>query len=296
MARKPVDSFVSLDFANKSISFTICMPFETVSDGKWMLGYLNLFGSGAMVEKKTLSFSIGAILVLTTVVSVACSNIALYFSLASKQTKPVVVAKRELASGRRLTRQDVEIKQFLVEQVPEGVFSNPDEILGMTTTGRLPQGQLIHQSNISSGFSTPSTFPFRVAAVKIDDASGRKLDTVKVGELVSLSTCEMTIIGSTQVFSIDVPSSRLVVSVDDPQSDLILEFEPITGGFQNTEAQTTRTKHQSSCERVRRMAMCVFPFEIGEQESRHDIKTEFSSDSIKSINVSRGNMVAVGWA
>lgn len=78
-----------------------------------------------MVEKKTLSFSIGAILVLTTVVSVVCSNIALYFSLASKQTQPVVVAKREIASGSRLTRQDVEIKQFLVAQVPEGVYSTP---------------------------------------------------------------------------------------------------------------------------------------------------------------------------
>lgn len=185
-----------------------------------------------MVEKKTLSFSIGVILVLTTVVSVVCSNIALYFSLASKQTKPVVVAKRELASGSKLTRQDVEIKQFLVAQVPEGVFSNPDEILGMTTIGRLPQGQLIHQSNISSGFSAPTPSPFKAVSVKIDDASGHKLNTVKVGELISLSTCEMTIIGSTPVYSIDVPSSRLVVLVDYQQLDLILEFEPITGGFQ----------------------------------------------------------------
>ena len=185
-----------------------------------------------MVEKKTLSFSIGVILVLTTVVSVVCSNIALYFSLASKQTKPVVVAKRELASGSKLTRQDVEIKQFLVAQVPEGVFSNPDEILGMTTIGRLPQGQLIHQSNISSGFSAPTPSSFKAVSVKIDDASGHKLNTVKVGELISLSTCEMTIIGSTPVYSIDVPSSRLVVLVDYQQLDLILEFEPITGGFQ----------------------------------------------------------------
>ena len=185
-----------------------------------------------MVEKKTLSFSIGVILVLTTVVSVVCSNIALYFSLASKQTKPVVVAKRELASGSKLTRQDVEIKQFLVAQVPEGVFSNPDEILGMTTIGRLPQGQLIHQSNISSGFSAPTPSSFKAVSVKIDDASGHKLNTVKVGEQVSLSTCEMTIIGSTPVYSIDVPSSRLVVLVDYQQLDLILEFEPITGGFQ----------------------------------------------------------------
>ena len=185
-----------------------------------------------MVEKKTLSFSIGAILVLTTVVSVVCSNIALYFSLASKQTKPVVVAKREIASGRRLTRQDVEIKQFLVEQVPEGVCSDPEEVLGMTTTGRLPRGQLIHQSIISSGFSTPPSNLSRGVVVKIDDTSGRKLNTVKVGELVSLSTCEMTIIRSTQVRHIDVASSSIAVSVKPPQIDLILEFEPITGGFQ----------------------------------------------------------------
>ena len=185
-----------------------------------------------MVEKKTLSFSIGAILVLTTVVSVVCSNIALYFSLASKQTKPVVVAKREIASGSRLTRQDVEVKQFLVAQVPEGVYSDPDEILGMTTTGRLPRGQLIHQSNISSGFLMPPSNLCFAVSVKIDDASGRKLNTVKVGELVSLSTCEITIIGSTEVYSIDAPNSRLVALLDGSQADWIREFEPTTGGFQ----------------------------------------------------------------
>lgn len=56
------------------------------------------------------------------------------------ETAQVVVAQNVLSAGKEVTPDDVEVKEWLVELAPQGVFTNSDEVVGKVITNPVDKG------------------------------------------------------------------------------------------------------------------------------------------------------------
>ncbi|HEY77444.1 MAG TPA: Flp pilus assembly protein CpaB [Thermoflexia bacterium] len=83
-----------------------------------------------------------ALLIAAVLGLAACLLVFLTLSRATK-TQPVVVAARYLPAGTVLSRDDVDVENVPTSAVPEGAFSDPDQVVGKTLGLPRAEGDVI---------------------------------------------------------------------------------------------------------------------------------------------------------
>ena len=158
------------------------------------------------MTRRRFTFSIRSVLMLTAVIAFIFTCISLYRSWTSS----VVVAKRYVDLSTVFTDEDVELKRFLVSQIPEGVASELVDVVGKRCSGRYSPGQFVFLNEVTSDSMSVTEHGLKVFSVLIDDTiGGSKFDSIQAGQRVTISRSGRHLFSSVLVFEVDHISNRL---------------------------------------------------------------------------------------
>lgn len=111
------------------------------------------------------------------------------FLNGAKQTKKVVVAKRFIGAGMRLSADMVGVKEIAKRDVAPDAFTDPKEVVGqVVTVSRAPGDQITRKmvgSKAVSALAAGLKPDHRIIAIKVDRASGLA-GMLQVGDRVSV--------------------------------------------------------------------------------------------------------------
>ena len=100
-------------------------------------------------------------LIIAAVLGLVACLLAFLTLSGAKKTQPVVVAARYLPAGTVLSRDDVDVQNVPVSAVPDGAFSDPDQVVGKTLGLPRVEGDVI------------TVVAFEQAAVPVTDPTMR---------------------------------------------------------------------------------------------------------------------------
>lgn len=110
--------------------------------------------------------------------------VVLFFLAPPAQVK-VAVAANDLLMGHVLTANDIEIKSYPKEVIPDDVVTDPAGVIGLTMLISRPKGDILRTSSI--GVQSISLKPDeRAVAITVDNASGMA-GLLRAGDMVGIS-------------------------------------------------------------------------------------------------------------
>lgn len=95
--------------------------------------------------------------------------------VAAFETRPVVVAARDLNYGTRLESQDLSTVAYPAESIPDGAYDHADSLLGQVTKVFLVTREPVIAAKLSSrggGLSVRIPDKLRASSVRVDQVSG----------------------------------------------------------------------------------------------------------------------------
>ncbi|MGR6525815.1 SAF domain-containing protein [Rhodococcus erythropolis] len=123
-------------------------------------------------------------------VALATLGVVLYFrGDPATDTVAVVVSSRDLTPGQVIADSDVEIREIDSKQLPEGVVSDTDLVVGRTVAGPIRSGETVTDVRVLSprlaGLSV-GTDDARIVPVRLADAA--VADMLRSGDVVDVLT------------------------------------------------------------------------------------------------------------
>ena len=96
-------------------------------------------------------------------------------------TVSVVRAAAALEGGARLTLDDVEVADIVVDDAPDGVVADPDALVGRTLAAPVPRGQVLTERAVVSARASPGRV---LAPLRLADAEATAL--LQAGDVVDV--------------------------------------------------------------------------------------------------------------
>ncbi|MCD2153322.1 SAF domain-containing protein [Rhodococcus cerastii] len=123
-------------------------------------------------------------------VALAALGVVLFFrGDPATDTVAVVVSSRDLTPGQVIADSDVEIREIDSKQLPEGVVSDTDLVVGRTVAGPIRSGETVTDVRVLSprlaGLSV-GTDDARIVPVRLADAA--VADMLRTGDVVDVLT------------------------------------------------------------------------------------------------------------
>ena len=143
-------------------------------------------------------------------------------------TVSVVRAAVALEGGTRLTPDDLEVTDIVVDDAPDGAVADPDLLVGRTLAAPVPRGQVMTERAVVSARASPGRV---MAPLRLADADVTAL--LRAGDMVDVLAAdpqaEQTFVAGRSVRVVTVPARVDPDAGADPAGALVLvEVDPET--------------------------------------------------------------------
>ena len=143
-------------------------------------------------------------------------------------TVSVVRAAVALEGGTRLTPDDLEVTDIVVDDAPDGAVADPDLLVGRTLAAPVPRGQVMTERAVVSARASPGRV---MAPLRLADADVTAL--LRAGDMVDVLAAdpqaEQAFVAGRSVRVVTVPARADPDAGADPAGALVLvEVDPET--------------------------------------------------------------------
>ena len=180
-----------------------------------------------MMAKRDFTFFIVSI-----TLSIATFSCGYGLSNLFEKTRPVVVARRNLRKLETIALEDVELVEFPASSIRKGMVFDVNRVVGDKYTIECRSGQFLCYEHLYFNevqlAGTPNT-DFTTAVID-DKIGGLKIDSLEVGERISLSIFGKPIVGSALIYEID--TAKMLLTLVDLSERSVDTIEAAGGPFQ----------------------------------------------------------------